>query len=97
MTARLVAEVWQLEHTKQKMVTHTSDVCIGQWCSIHDPSDHSMRGFPQLWRTDRMIMERTCAHGIGHPDPDHMAHLKRTLPPRDYEAEGVHGCDGCCQ
>lgn len=66
---------------------HASDDCVGSSCVIHNPSDHSMRNFPTLWRDDRSIMERLCPHGVGHPDPDQ---------PLD-EAGFVHGCDGCCR
>ena len=37
-------------------------------------------------------MERVCTHGIGHPDPDHIAFL----PKDKCRWESVHGCDGCC-
>lgn len=47
-----------------------------------------MRSFPQLWRTDRGVMERVCPHGVGHPDPDEVY--------RDID-DFVHGCDGCCE
>lgn len=30
--------------------------------------------------------ERACPHGVGHPTPD-----------RKHHADGIHGCDGCCQ
>lgn len=53
-------------------------------CPIHSPSQHSMRDYSQHWRYDRSFMERICAHGIGHPDPD------------DSGADPVHACDGCC-
>lgn len=42
------------------------------------------------------LTERTCEHGVGHPDPDALAYLAREYPPRVVEAMGVHGCDGCC-
>lgn len=79
-----------LEHTTSyfsKM--HSVDKCAGEFCTIHNRSDHSMRSFPQRWRGDRGIMERICTHGIGHPDPD------------DWRLNlgadsGTHGCDGCC-
>lgn len=29
--------------------------------------------------------ERTCPHGVGHPDPDDV-----------LNEDKVHGCDGCC-
>ena len=63
---------------------HAPSVCHGQWCLIHNPSEHSMRDFPTHWREDRGFMERICPHGVGHPDPD------------DPIADPIHGCDGCC-
>lgn len=64
---------------------HPRSRCRGQACVIHNPSDHSMRSFPTLWRSDwGGFMERLCPHGVGHPDPD------------DPNAHPIHGCDGCC-
>jgi hypothetical protein len=63
---------------------HRRDACAGEPCCIHNPSDHHMRDWPQMWRDDRGMMERRCQHGIGHPDPD------------DPFSDTVHGCDGCC-
>jgi len=37
-------------------------------------------------------MERTCTHGIGHPDPD-----EYKLHATGGELELVHNCDGCCE
>lgn len=76
---------------------HSPDKCKGYACAIHNPSDHCMRDFPQLWRDDRKLMERKCPHGIGHPDPDHMDWYGRTHNDKETWAEGIHGCDGCCQ
>lgn len=67
---------------------HNPDQCLGEWCCIHNPSDHHMDEWPQNWRQDRRIMERICPHGIGHPDPD-------DPKTREYY-ESIHGCDGCC-
>lgn len=69
--------------------THGPAGCAGAVCSIHNPTQHHMITWPQNWRWDRGIMERMCAHGIGHPDPDD--HRIRTG--LDI---GVHGCDSCC-
>lgn len=69
--------------------THLPSECMGEFCTIHNRSDHHMRSWPQQWRGDRGIMERVCEHGIGHPDPD-----EYKLQIDKYE--GVHGCDGCC-
>ena len=68
---------------------HDKEKCAGQACTIHNRSDHSMRNFPQHWRGDRGIMERTCPHGIGHPDPDEWQIV-------NGKDSGTHGCDGCC-
>ena len=78
-----------LENTNIEIMCHLPDQCEGEVCSIHNRSDHSMRSFPQHWRGDRGIMERTCPHGVGHPDPD-------DYRVRNGEDDGVHGCDGCC-
>lgn len=68
--------------------THTADECVAP-CPIHAPSDHHMASWPMIWRDDRKIIERLCAHGIGHPDPDD----RRIAQGHD---PGIHGCDGCC-
>ena len=76
-----------LEHSSQELVNvHSLEDCKGDVCPIHKLTDHSMRSFPQHWRDDRGIMERTCPHGVGHPDPDDVLNNE----------DRVHGCDGCC-
>lgn len=78
-------------HSGLILTTHGPSQCAGEFCCIHNPSDHHMVTWPQNWRGDRGIMERWCQHGIGHPDPDDF----RILTHRD---SGVHdGCDGCCR
>jgi hypothetical protein len=76
--------------------------CEEHGCCIHNPSDHPLRDAPLVWRSAGPFdvkpshMERICEHGVGHPDPDALAHLRRIG--RDEMAEGlaIHGCDGCC-
>lgn len=72
---------------------HPSDQCAGEFCVMHNPSDHHMRRWPMHWRSDRALMERICPnHGVGHPDPDDLAYHVR-------QGDGwqtVHGCCGCC-
>ncbi len=70
----------------ERIWAHRRRDCIGSPCPIHYRTDHHMRTWPQHWRTDRALMERTCPHGIGHPDPD-----------QRLTDGGVHGCDGCCR
>ncbi len=70
----------------ERIWAHRRRDCIGSPCPIHYRTDHHMRGWRQHWRADRSLMERTCPHGIGHPDPD-----------QRLTDGGVHGCDGCCR
>lgn len=75
------------------LTTHPAGQCAGEFCVVHNPSDHHMREWPTNWRSDRQLMERTCPHGVGHPDPDDLAfHLRKG---RQWQAN--HGCDGCCR
>ena len=67
---------------------HPRAQCEGRGipCCIHDPSPHHMRDWPMLWRADTGVMERTCPHGTGHPDPDHLAWVTSLTP--------EHACPG---
>jgi hypothetical protein len=88
--------------------THPRARCRGRHCVIHNPSGHHMRDWPLNWRSDTGVMERICPCGTGHPDPDHMTHVRSLTPPHDCAAghqdcpwphlewQGVHGCCGCC-
>ena len=38
------------------------------------------------------LIERTCEHGVGHPDPDSLAYFER----HGVTHMGSHGCDSCC-
>lgn len=80
-----------LENTDIVLICHDEGTCYGDVCSIHKRTDHIMREFPQHWRSDRGIMERTCTHGCGHPDPDDYKVLRDKY-------EGIHGCChmACC-
>lgn len=76
---------WVDDYGQLIVNVHLPNQCRNDYCTIHNPSQHSMIGFPQRWRQDRGFMERMCPHGIGHPDPD------------DIIISRVHGCDGCCR
>lgn len=73
-----------LEHSDVVLMAHDPEKCAGEFCTLHNRSNHKLRNVPQLWRPDRGIMERVCFHGVGHPDPD------------DPTTDRVHGCCGCC-
>jgi hypothetical protein len=78
---------------------HDATECAGEFCVFHNPSSHHMRDWPTLWRADRRMMERTCSHGVGHPDPDDLAYHERN----GRSWMGIHGCDlneegrSCCE
>ena len=76
--------------TGQTVLVHDKSRCSGQHCVIHNPSGHHMKDWPTNWRDDIGVMERICEHGVGHPDPDHLAYSPRA------NSDAVHGCDGCC-
>jgi hypothetical protein len=75
--------------TGQKIRVHTEEKCKGEYCVIHNPSDHHMLDWPTNWRSDRFLMERICPCGIGHPDPDDL-NFKQRIVSRD--SDGIHGC-----
>lgn len=92
------------QQAKITLTTHGENQCGGEFCCLHNPSDHPLREAPLNWRADRIpaFMERICEHGVGHPDPDSLAWL-RSVPAviekygESLNASGVHGCDGCCR
>src|SRR5882757_3669925 len=80
----------------KRVGVHDADKCEGQFCCIHHPSDHPLKDATLQWRADRGMMERQCAHGVGHPDPDGVAFVARTEGEDTAEAFSMHGCCGCC-
>jgi hypothetical protein len=77
---------------------HSASVCANDpHCCIHNPSVHRLDSAKMNWRADKGLMERICEHGIGHPDPDDIAHKRRTIGEDYASAMAVHGCDGCCR
>jgi hypothetical protein len=56
-----------------------------------EPSDHHMRRWPLGWNAARGHFQRTCPHGVGHPDPDDIVYLQSV-----GGVSGAHPCDGCC-
>lgn len=75
---------------------HKADLCEGQTCAIHNPSDHQLKDSKLVLRSDPFkyaMPERFCEHGVGHPDPDSVAWYAQ----QGSHGMGVHGCDGCCR
>lgn len=73
---------------------HSPTKCQGQFCTIHNPSEHHMRDWPWVLRSSTLI-ERVCSHGVGHPDPDSWPVLDKIFGHRPG-TWATHGCDGCC-
>lgn len=93
VTVAVTEPVWGQHAGEIKLRIHDAAKCEGYACPFHNPSDHHMRDWPMLVRLDnRALVERTCEHGVGHPDPDSAAYFARW----GDEMVGVHGCDGCC-
>lgn len=81
--------------TGQIMFYHKPELCEGQFCPMHNPSEHHMRTWLMHGRSDLKlpIIDRICPHNALHPDPDSLAWALR----HDPEFEWYHGaCDGCC-
>lgn len=76
----------------QELKVHNRLLCQGDYCCVHNPSNHPLKNAPLNWRADRGMMERICSHGVGHPDPDDMLFKKTNNIPYD----SIHGCDWCC-
>lgn len=76
----------------------TQTVKVAHPCPWHAPSKHGMREWPRVIRFDKLgLVERICAHGVGHPDPDSVAFITDYIIAGDPTGSlSVHGCDGCC-
>lgn len=94
-----VAEpVWGAQVGEVDLKIHPAGDCEGNPCPFHHPSEHHMVEWPKNVRLDKSaLVERTCEHGVGHPDPDSIAYFERTRGEQFAWTLGVHGCDGCCQ
>ncbi len=64
---------------------HLPGECLHRNCTIHNPSDHHMRGWTTMWSKGNKQLMRLCDHAFSHPDPD-----------RDTTQSVFHICDGCC-
>lgn len=99
-----------------RVLVHSPERCAQDPnpCVLHSPSTHRMSDWPMVLRLDRGgLIERTCPHGMGHPDPDSLACQIRGYretyddpredfswvgdPSEDFSWVGTHGCDGCCR
>lgn len=83
LTSMHVADQAGFQQGARLIRVHPRSKCEGRGipCCIHDPSGHHMRTWDMNWRSDTGVMERFCRHGIGHPDPDHLAYIHSLTPP----------------
>lgn len=88
--------VWGVQLGIRTISVHDKGECGGEFCCIHNPSNHPLKDAPLNWRSDKRQMERLCEHGVGHVDPDDTAYWE-TVDPGSSSWRGIHGCDGCCQ
>lgn len=89
-----VTELERFEFVNCTARVHPRSLCDGNFCSLHNPSNHGLVGWPMLLRETGLI-ERLCGHGVGHPDPDSAQWMDERLNP-GVRVWGIHGCDGCC-
>lgn len=80
----------------QVIIAHHHMDCVGEFCSVHNPSPHPMVAWPRYWNGARNRMERVCSHGHNHPDPDDLAHKALYLGTQLTDVAAVHTCDHCC-
>lgn len=65
-------------------------------CCIHNPSPHHMVNWP-LARDQGNVMVRMCPdHGVGHPDPDHLAYVWWRYGEEEAARQRSHQCCGDC-
>lgn len=88
----LVASEADLPEGPHEGSYHSQDKCEGGWCPFHNPSQHKMNTWPRNIRSSGLV-ERSCDHGVGHPDPDSVTWLNGFTRRSGW---GIHGCDGCC-
>lgn len=96
-------ETWTDSYGKRVIVHDKTQDCLDNNCCIHNPSNHALSHANLYWRVETFYdikpshMERICEHGVGHPDPDSLAYLRRTGEESLANSLSIHGCDGCCR
>lgn len=83
--------------TGQKMKVHAKNADCEKGCVIHNPTRETHKDWPTHWRSGEYLMERICPHGVGHPDKDHLAFVRKTKGDAFAYGQSIHGCDGCCR
>lgn len=93
----LPKETVQLSDDETIVHVHNRAHCDGQFCAIHNPSDHPLSRMPR--RFENGIILRLCSHGMYHPDPDALNFIERTFGRAVALSREEHGCCGasCCQ
>ncbi len=58
----------------QRLWVHSKDECTGEFCVIHNPSNHHMREWRTFWMADGHMFRVCGRHWSSHPDPDDLAY-----------------------
>lgn len=76
---------------------HSPGTCAGDYCSIHNPSNHALSHRPRKFHNG--IILRVCKHGVDHPDPDALAWVGRVLDDGFVDTYAAHECcvEVCCR
>lgn len=89
-------DLWGLEDGNL-LQTHGPDQCEGNFCALHNPSDHPLKHAVMRWDSSRNLMVRFCIHGLWHPDPDDIAFKHRANSVYWASICEKHPCDTCCR
>lgn len=73
-------------------------ICRSWTKCIPEKDCRDCRLWTNNWRREMMLrtsslIEHTCVHGVGHPNPFAVMMLDRLY---GLGGMGIHGCDGCC-
>jgi hypothetical protein len=84
----------QTEMPDGRVLTHhNGNVCFGQYCPLHNPSDHSLREYPLDWDAKAGVMVRVLPDGGTEIDPDEY----RLHSPEKYLYRNAAKCKGCLE
>jgi len=57
---------------------HSENLCAGQVCVIHSPTEHHMTEWPLDWDLNQALFYRTCPHQRRVLDPDQFQFLRES-------------------
>lgn len=84
-----------------RVKVHDTGLCAGEFCTIHNNSDHALCFAPQKWNQYYSAVLRVCVHGIEHLDVDTPENPKAVSLLMDLDEnldnKCFTNCDACCR